>query len=494
MKKRAIIIGSGLGGLATAVSLANHGLDVEVFEKLDRPGGRALALEFNGFKFDGGPSVITAAFLFDELFSAAGRSREDYFQLAPLDPFYRVFGAAGQTFDYSGDIQAILRKVETLSPGDVAGCQKLISACQSIYERGFLKLSDRPFLHLTDLLQAAPDLVRLQSYKTVNQFISQYIRDDFLRQVFSIPPLQIGADPFAATSLYALGLYLESKWGVYSVVGGMGMVVDGLARLLAELGGKLHLNAEVTEILVEGGKVDGVRLMDGGIHRADLIVSNADVAWTYRRLIAPRWRRRMTDRRLDRYRYSPSAFAIYFGARRLYRDTPLTHHNVLLGPRYRDLLADIHQHKRLADDFLLYLSVPTMKDPSLAPEGCEGFTVISPVPHLGSGVDWARMARPYRDRIMTFLEENYLPDLQANLIAEHYIDPLYFQNTLNSYLGSAFSFAPTPSQSAWFRPHNRSEDFSNLYFCGAGTHPGPGLPGVLSSARIVERLVLEAFS
>ncbi len=492
MKKRAIIIGSGLGGLATAVSLANHGLDVEVFEKLDRPGGRAQTLEFNGFKFDSGPSVITAPFLFDELFSAAGRSREDYFKLAPLDPFYRAFSPEGQVFDYSSDPQAILRQVETLSPGDAAGCQKLIAACQSLYERGFRKFSDRPFLHLTDLLKAAPDLLRLQSHQTIDRFLSQYIRDDFLRQVFSIPTLQMGADPFSATSLYALSLYLENKWGVYSVVGGMGTVVDGLARLLVELGGKLHLNAEVTEILVEGRKVAGVRLMDGGIHRADLIVSDADVAWTYRRLIAPRLRRRMSDRRLERYQYSPSVFAIYFGARRRYQDTPLAARNVLPAPRYRDLLADIFQRKRLADDFMLYLHVPTLSEPDRAPEGCEAFTVISPVPHLGSGVDWARMARPYRDRIMQFLEQNYLPDLQANIIAEHYVDPLYFQNTLNSYLGSAFSLAPIPSQMAYFRPHNRSEEFRNLYFCGAGTHPGPGIPGVLSSARIVEKLVLEA--
>jgi phytoene desaturase len=491
MKKKAIIIGSGFGGLATAVRLAAIGLDVELFEKLDKLGGRAYPLEINGFHFDGGPSVITAPFLLDDIFREAGRSREDYFQILPVDPFYRVFNSAGQTFDTSGDPENLLSQVENISPGDAAGSQKLMAASQTIYEKGFYKLTHRSFNHLSDMLRITPDLVRLQAYKTVYQHVSHFIKNDFLRQVFSVPPLLIGANPFDATSLYAVCQPLESKHGMYTAVGGTAAIIQGLARLLEELGGKVNLNAEVTEILVEGSKVTGVRVMDGSIRRADLIVSNADVAWTYKYLIPSRRRRTMSDRRIDQYQYSNSLFVIYFGTRRRYLDTRLSHHNILLGPRYQGLMEDIFQRKHLADDFLLYLNVPTLTDPGLAPDGCEGFTVLAPVPHLGSGVDWTKMARPYRDRIMQFLEQNYLPDLQANIIAEHYIDPLYFQNTLNSYHGAAFSFAPTLTQSAWFRPHNRSEEFNNLYFCGAGTHPGPGLPGVLSSARIVEKLIVE---
>ena len=285
--------------------------------------------------------------------------------------------------------------------------------------------------------------------------------------------------------------YLEREWGVHYAMGGTGAIVDGMGRLFEDLGGKYHLNAEVSEILVEGRKVSGIRLKDGSIHRADLVVSNADPAWTYRYLVPARYRRVFSDWRINRFQYSMSLFVIYFGTRRRYLDSRLAHHNIILGPRYKDLLSDIFDRKTLAQDFSLYLHMPTYTDPSMAPEGCETFYVLSPVPHLGSQVDWTKAARPYRDRIMQFIEDNYLPDLQANIIAEHYIDPLHFQNTLNSYQGAAFSVAPILTQSAWFRPHNRSEEFDNLYFSGAGTHPGAGMPGVLSSAKIVEKLVLE---
>jgi len=321
--------------------------------------------------------------------------------------------------------------------------------------------------------------------------VAQYVKNDFLRQVFSFHPLLVGGNPFDTTSIYALIHYLEREWGIHYALGGTSAIVQGLGRLFEELGGKVRLNAEVAEILIEGRQVSGVRLKDGSIHRADSVVSNADVAWTYRYLIPAQYRKTMTDRRIDGYKYSMSLFVIYFGTRRRYLDSQLAHHNIILGPRYHDLLKDIFDRKVLAEDFSLYLHMPTITDPSMAPDGCEAFYVLSPVPHLGSGTDWTKMARPYRDRIMQFLEKNYLPDLQANIVAEHYIDPLHFQNTLNSYRGSAFSVAPILTQSAWFRPHNRSEEFENLYFAGAGTHPGAGLPGVLSSAKIAEKLVLE---
>jgi phytoene desaturase len=262
-----------------------------------------------------------------------------------------------------------------------------------------------------------------------------------------------------------------------------------MGKLIHELGGKVHLNAEVAEILVNGRTVSGIRMADGSVHRADHIVSNADVAFTYRSLIPEVYRRKFKNRRVEGMKYSMSLFVIYFGTKKRYLDTGLAHHNIILGDRYKGLLSDIFNKQKLVDDFSLYLHMPTITDPSLAPEGGETFYVLSPVPHLGSGTNWTKMARPYRNAIMQFLEDNYLPDLQENIIAEHYIDPLHFQNTLNSYRGSAFSVQPILTQSAWFRPHNRSEDFDNLYFVGAGTHPGAGLPGVLSSSIIVERLI-----
>jgi len=492
MKKKAIVIGSGLGGLATAVRLATRGLDVTLFEKRDKLGGRAYVYDINGFKFDGGPTVITAPFMFDEIFQEAGRNRADYFQMVPVDPFYRIFNADGGVFNYNGDPTNLLKQIEQLNPADKAGYEKFIHTTKAIFEKGFLELSDKPFLHISDMLKVAPDLIRLQSYKSVSQYVAQFVKNDFLRQIFTFHPLLVGGNPFDTTSIYTLIHYLERQWGVHYALGGTGAIIQGMAKLFEELGGKVQLNTEVAEILVEKRKVTGIRLKDSSIHRADLIVSNADVSWTYKNLIPARYRRNMTNWRMDHYKYSMSLFVIYFGTRRRYLDSRLAHHNIILGPRYHSLLTDIFDRKVLADDFSLYLHMPTITDPSMAPEGCEAFYVLSPVPHLDAGIDWTVMARPYRDRIMTFLEQNYLPDLQANIVAEHYIDPLHFQNTLNSTKGAAFSVAPILTQSAWFRPHNRSEDFDNLYFTGAGTHPGAGMPGVLSSAKIVENLVMEA--
>ena len=491
MPKRVIVIGSGFGGLGAAARIAAHdGYQVEVFEKRDKPGGRGYVYEIDGFKFDGGPTVITAPFMFDDIFSLA--RRQDYIQFVPCNPFYRIFDHKGRAFNYHGDMVSILGQIEQRNPPDRNGYRRLIATTKPIFEKGFVELADKPFLKIGDMLRIAPDLIRLQSYKTVYQYVSQFIKDDFLRRCFSFHPLLVGGNPFQTTSIYTMIHYLEREWGVHSAMGGTGAIVRALVQLIEELGGVVHLGAEVQEILVEGRRVTGIRLADGSVHQADAVVSNAEVAYTYTKLIPAQYRRRNSDRRYKNTRFSMSLFVVYFGTQRRYTDTGLAHHNIILSKRYKGLLQDIFNRKRLADDFSLYLHMPTITDPSLAPYGCEAFYVLSPVPHLGSGIDWTQMAKPYRDAIMQFLEDNYLPDLQENIVAEHYIDPLHFQTTLNSYMGSAFSVEPVLRQSAWFRPHNRSEDFENLYFVGAGTHPGAGLPGVLSSSKIAEDLIVGA--
>ncbi len=486
-----IVIGSGFGGLAAAIRLAARGHEVEIFEQRDKLGGRAYVYEMNGFKFDGGPTVITAPFMFDDLWAAAGKRREDYFELVPCDPYYRIFDPDKRSFDYNGDEDFILRQIENWNPADKGGYQRFMATTKAIFQKGFVELADKPFLHFSDMLKVAPDLIKMQSYRSVYGYLSQFVKDDFLRQVFSFHPLLIGGNPFDAPSIYAMIHYLEREWGIHYAMGGTGAIVQAMGKLFAELGGRVHLNAGVAEILVDdrSRRVTGVRLGDGTVHHADKIVSNADVAFTYRHLIPAQYRRKYSDRKIDRMKYSMSLFVIYFGTKRQYRDQGLAHHNIILGPRYKELLTDIFDRQHLAEDFSLYLHMPSLSDPSVAPDGCESFYVLSPVPHLGSGIDWTQTAKPYRDAIMQFLEDNYLPDLQANIVAEHYIDPLHFQNVLSSHKGAAFSFQPVLTQSAWFRPHNRSEDFENLYFVGAGTHPGAGLPGVLSSAIIAEDLI-----
>ncbi len=486
-----IIIGSGFGGLATAIRLATQGHEVQLFEKRDKLGGRAYVYETNGFKFDGGPTIVTAPFMLDELFAAAGKQRTDYFELVPCNPFYRIFNHEGRSFDYNADETFTLNQIDKWNPADKKGYLAFLKTTKAIFDKGFVELSDQPFLTFKDMLKVAPDLIRLQSYKSVYPYVAQFIKNDFLRQCFSFHPLLVGGNPFQTTSIYALIHYLEREWGVHYALGGTASIINGMGRLLEELGGKIYLNAEIEQIEIDPPRqrVKGVRLANGTFHAADIIVSNADVAYTYRNLIPAQYRQVYTDRKIERMRYSMSLFVIYFGTKRRYNETGLAHHNILLGPRYKGLLDDIFTKKQLAKDFSLYLHMPSLTDPSMAPEGCESFYVLSPVPHLGSGTDWTKAAKPYRDAIMQYLEANYLPDLQANIIAEHMIDPLHFQNTLNSYLGSAFSIEPILTQSAWFRPHNRSEEFSNLYLVGAGTHPGAGIPGVLSSAKIAANLI-----
>jgi len=491
MAKKIIVIGTGFGGLATASRLLSCGYDVEVFEKRDKPGGRAYVYEKNGFTFDGGPTVITAPFLFDEIFEAAGKHRKDYIEFIPCDPFYRIFNHEGRPFDYNGDEDFISEQIAKFNPDDVEGYKKFVKSTKAIFQKGFVELADQPFLSFWDMMKVAPDLIRLQSYKTVYQYVSKYVKNDFLRRCFSFHPLLVGGNPFDTTSIYAMIHYLEREWGVYYTRGGTGSIVEALCQLIAEQGGTIHLSSEVDEIMVENGRATGIKLKDGSGHRADGVVSNADVPFTYKNMIAPEHRRKYTDRKIERTKYSMSLFVIYFGTKKRYRDVGLKHHNIILGKRYEGLLRDIFKNKTLADDFSLYLHMPTYSDESMAPEGCETFYVLSPVPHLDGDVDWNEAAKPYRDAIMQYLEDNYLPDLQEHIIAEHYIDPLHFKNTLNSYKGSAFSVEPILTQSAWFRPHNRSEDVERLYFTGAGTHPGAGLPGVISSAKIAEKLVLE---
>ncbi len=492
MRKKIIVIGSGFGGLGVASRLLSAGHEVTILEKRDKLGGRAYVYEKNGFKFDGGPTVITAPFMFDDIWEAAGKKRSDYVKFVPCDPFYRIFDHNGDKFDYNNDHEFTIKEIEKRSPGDVAGYEKFLGTTKAIFQKGFVELADQPFLKFMDMMKVAPDLIKLQSYKTVYKYVSKFIKDDFLRQCFSFHPLLVGGNPFDTTSIYAMIHYLEREWGVHYAMGGTGAIVNAFEKLITEQGGKFHLETEVDEILVKEGKATGVRLKDGEILDADIVVSNADVGFTYKNMIASKHRKKYTDRKVDRTKYSMSLFVIYFGTKKRYLDSGLAHHNIILGKRYKGLLDDIFHKKHVADDFSLYLHMPTITDSSIAPEGHEGFYVLSPVPHLDSGTDWNEFAPKYRNAIMTFLEENYLPDLQENIVAEHYIDPLHFKEILNSHKGSAFSVEPILTQSAWFRPHNKSEDVDDLYFVGAGTHPGAGLPGVLSSSIIAQDLIGKA--
>jgi phytoene desaturase len=488
MMKKIIVIGGGFGGLAAANRLASKGHQVTLFDKRDKLGGRGYQYEINGFKFDGGPTVITAPYIFDEVFEAAGKDRDDYFQLVPLDPFYRIFDHEGRHFDYWHKPEDAAAEIERWNPADKEGYRRFSQRVEKIFQ-GFYKYTDHPFLRAQDMIKIMPTVIGMQAFRGTYGYVGQYMKDELLRSIYSFHPLLIGGNPFDTPAIYTLIGQVEKEWGVHYALGGTGAIVDALGRLFAEQGGTVHLSAEVVEILVQERRVTGVRLADGSEHEADAIVCNGDVAFAYRHLIPARYRRKYTDARIDRMQYSMSLFVFYFGTKHAYLDCKLQHHNVIVNQRYRGLLKDIFTSNGLPDDFCLYLHMPSRTDPSIAPEGCGSFYVLSPVATLDSGVDWTAMAKPYRDSIVQFLEENYLPDLEANIVAEHYIDPLHFQDTLNSYRGAAFSVRPSLLQAAWMRPHNRSEEFENLYFVGAGTHPGAGVPAVMSSGKIAAELI-----
>ncbi len=492
MGRRIAVIGSGFGGLATAVRLQTRGFDVHLFEARDRLGGRAYVYKQDGFTFDAGPTVITAPFLITELFENAGRQAEDYLQLVAVDPFYRIEFHDGRFFEYNGDERLTEERVRDFAPADLPGYRAMIRHAKAVFQKGFVELSDKPFLRFSDMVKIVPDLIKLQSYKTVYQFVAGYIKDPQLRRVFSFHPLLVGGNPFQTTSIYALIHHLERQWGVHYAMGGTGSIIDAFGKLFCELGGHIYLSTPVEEISVERGCAIGLRTARGHIFRADAVVSNADVANTYLKMIAPAHRRKYKNSKLNAMRYSMSLVVIYFGTKKKYPN--IKHHTILLGERYRELLRDIFTYKLLPEDFSLYLHRPTATDPSMAPEGCDCFYVLAPVPNQKSGIDWKAKAASFRDAVMRFLDERYLPGLLQNIITERMITPLDFETTLNSHLGSGFSFEPIFRQSAWFRPHNESEDVRNLFFVGAGTHPGAGVPGVLSSAKIAERLICERFA
>jgi len=481
------VIGSGFGGLATAIRLQSRGYDVHLFEPRDKLGGRAYLYEQDGFRFDGGPTVITAPFLLDELFELSGRKPADYIKLVPVEPFYRIEFHDGRFFEYGGDEAQTEALISQFAPDDLQGYRKMVRHAKAIFEKGFVELSDRPFLKFSDMIKIAPDLIRLQSYKTVYQFAAGYVKDPMLRRVFSFHPLLVGGNPFQTTSIYALIHHLERRWGVHYAIGGTGAIVDALGRLFCELGGHIHLSTPIQKIVVEEKTAKGVVTAAGKLLRADAVVSNADVANTYLKMIAPEHRRKYTEGKLKRMRYSMSLFVIYFGTDKQYPG--IKHHTIILGDRYRELLTDIFTKKLLSEDFSLYLHRPSASDTSMAPEGCDCFYVLAPVPNQKSGIDWNVQAKPFRDSIMKFLDEHYLPGLREHVVSERLLTPLDFETTLNTHLGTGFSFEPIFSQSAWFRPHNESEDIKNLFFAGAGTHPGAGVPGVLSSAKIADQLV-----
>ena len=487
---KAIVIGGGFGGLATAIRLQAAGQAVTLVEARDRLGGRAYQLKQDGFTFDMGPSLITAPHLLEDIWRAAGLSLKDDIALVPLSPFYRIYFQDGRYFDYWGTAEEDEAEIAKFEPRDVQGYRSFLADTQRIYERAFADLADQPFLSLGGFLGIAPELVRFGAQRSVYSYVSRYFRNPQLRMVFSFHPLFIGGNPFRASAIYSIVPYLERLGGVHFTPGGMYSLIESMERLFCTLGGEVRCGMPVEHILLHERRATGVRLEDGTALQADVVVANSDVATTYLNLLPASARQKTVTRRLKNYHYSMSCFLLYLGIHRKYEH--LRHHTIIMPDRYRELIHEIFDGQGIPDDLALYLHAPTKTDPSMAPSGCESLYVLAPVPNLAHGIDWAQAAPAFRDKIIHFLEQEAgLEGLEASIMTEHAFTPLDFASELRSYLGAAFSIEPTLFQSAYFRPHNRSNDIDGLYFVGAGTHPGAGIPGVLLSANITSRLVIE---
>ena len=485
-----IVIGAGFGGIAAALRARALGYEVILVERLDQLGGRGRIVRHDGFHFDAGPTVITAPFLLDELFALFGEDRRDHVPLLPVSPFYRVRFIDGRHFDLSGDATAMRGEVVKFSPKDVAGYEKMQRHAAELYRVGYERYSAQPFHKLVTMLTAFPEIVRLGGHRSVYGIVRRYLADDSLRRVFSLQPLLVGGHPFHTSGLYALIQHLERVHGVWFPEGGTGALIAGLGALMRRHGITIRLQADVTRLLHENGRISGVALATGETLAADAVIANADAPAIYADLLPGVKRRRWTDRKLDRLDYSMGLFVFYFGTNRRYEDT--AHHTILLGHRYRELLDEIFgRGTEVPEDLSLYLHRPTATDPGMAPPGCDAFYVLAPVPNLRAGIDWAAAAPRLRDRLVAMMEERELPGLSGAIVTESWMTPETFRQDYRSRHGAGFSVSPRLTQSAWFRFHNKSEEVRGLYLVGAGTHPGAGLPGVLTSAKVVESLLKE---
>jgi phytoene desaturase len=490
MIRHAIVVGAGFGGLAAAIRLRAKGHSVQLLDRCPALGGRAQVFHRGEYKHDAGPTVITASFLLEELFALHGKRLSDYVKLVDLDPWYRFRFPDGTYFNYGGSVEDTLAEIERISPADCKGYLALVAKSKEIFTVGFEELADKPFHSLGTMLGLLPSLVALGGYRSVWQLVTQYIKHPWLQRAFSVSPLLVGGNPFDTTSIYSLIHYLERKWGIQFAMGGTGALVSALGRLMQEIGIEVRLNSTVEQIVVEHGIAKGVLLSTGEYLSADIVVSDADPAFLYSKMIdKPALIPRM---KLKFAQSSMGLFVLYFGTTKRYDD--VAHHTIWFGDRYRELLQDIFHNHHLGEDFSLYVHRPTATDASFAPPGCDSWYVLAPVPNLQSGTDWDAVAESYGDSILKALEETMMPDLRAHVTERFHMTPLDFQDRYLSVHGAGFSIAPILRQSAWFRFHNRAEGVDNLYLVGAGTHPGAGLPGVLSSAKVLDHLISQAGS
>ena len=521
--KTAIIIGAGFGGLSLGIRLQSLGFNTIILEKLDAPGGRAYVKKVKGFTFDMGPTVITVPHFIEELFAlersqdnldkpdfpegillngnSKKTSTEDYAEIVPIKPFYRIYFHDKTYFDYDGDPVNTRRQIKEIEEEDLEGYERFHRDAEAIFKRGFLELGYTFFGSAKEVFKVLPDLLKLDAVRSLFSFTSKYFNSDKLRQVFSFETLLVGGNPLSVPAIYSMIHFVEKTWGVHYVMGGTGALINGMVKKYHELGGQIKYNSEIEEIIINKRnsffskpKVSGVQIKNGELLKSNVVVSNGDYANTYMHLIKNEFRRWNKDWKVKKMNYSMSLVVIYFGFK-YNKNLNLRHHNIILGPRYEELLSDIFKRKILAEDFSQYLHIPTLTDKSLAPKGHHAAYTLIPVPNNASNIDWSIEGSKLTKTVLSFLDkEGYIPDLQKNLVHSEFITPNYFEHTLNSHLGNSFGVEPRLTHSAFFRPHNKSEDIEGLYLVGASSQPGAGTPSVMMSAKMTARIIANDFS
>ena len=488
MAKKIVIIGSGFGGLASALRMRARGYDVTLIEKHPDLGGRARVFKKGKFIYDGGPTVITAPYLFEELFTLFNKKISDYVKIIPLKLWYRFIFEDGTNFDYSGNETQMENQIKQLSNKDLKGFKDLVKFTEKIFNKGFTQLSAKPFNNLLFMLRQTPSLLKLRSYQSVFKLVSSFISNEKLRRVFSMHPLLVGGNPFTTTSIYTLILFLEKKWGIHYALGGTGSVVNAIEKLMIEENIKILKSSEVTEILTNNKNVSGVRINNQKEIECDYIICNSDPPNVYKNLIKSKKNYSfLFKQKINRMDYSMGLFVYYFGSKKQYKN--VAHHTIYFGKSYKEHLSKIFNKKMLSEDISYYLHRPSATDPSMSPEGQDAFYVLVPVPNNLSQIKWSEEGEKFKDLVLNKMDKSVLPGIKENVISDFYLTPDYFEKELSTLHGSGFSIQPKFTQSAYFRFHNKSEVFKNLYFVGAGTHPGAGIPGVLSSAKILDELL-----
>ncbi len=482
-----IVVGSGFGGIASALRLKAKGHNVTLVEKHKDLGGRARVFKRNGFTFDGGPTVITAPHLIYELFQLFNKNPQDYINLKPLNTWYRFVFEDGSKFDYSGNEEKMKGQIKEMSPEDVIGYDKLVNFTKKIFDKGFTELSEVPFDNPSFMIKQIPALLNLKSYKSVYALVSSYIKNEKLRRLLSMHPLLVGGNPFTTTSIYGLILYLEKKWGIHYSMGGTGQIINGFEKLMKEENIEILKDNEAMQIIAEDNKIIGLKLNNGREIKADNIICNSDPAGVYSKLLNSKNTNLMFNWKIKRMEYSMGLFVYYFGTKKTYE--AVEHHTIKFGEKYKEHLDDIFNNKKLNEDISYYLHRPTASDKSMAPDGHDCFYVLVPVPNNQSGINWSVEGDKLKNLVIDKMENSLLPNLRENIVEDFYLTPDYFEKELNTKYGSGFSIQPKFSQSAYFRFHNRSEIYRGLYFVGAGTHPGAGVPGVLSSAKVLDKII-----